>query len=914
MKTVFSGAVILAAGLAQANAPAADARPNIVLVIGDDHAWTDYGFTGNAEVRTPNIDRLAAESLTYTRGYVTTALCSPSLATLLTGLHPHQHGITGNDPVPGQPREAWLERFFRHPMLPKLLADAGYVTMHTGKYWMRKPADAGFTRDMGETDRHGGKALAIGRETMQPIYDAIDASAKESKPFFIWYAPFLPHTPHNPPKRLLDKYAAIEPPARAKYYAMIEWLDETVGDLMANLKSRGIDENTLVVYLNDNGWNDFGKLTPYENGVRTPVVLRWPKKLAARTDREHLASNIDVVPTLLAAAGVPVPAGLPGVNLLDEKAVTARDTIFLSHFTHDMVAADDPGGSLLTRSCIHGGWKLVEWQPSLPDNGKQEGKARKNPGSRQELFDLAADPAETRNLAADRPEMVADLAARLDGWWKPGVAKRGPNVVFLLTDDQGYGDVSAHGNPVLKTPNLDRLHAEGVRFTDFHVSPTCSPTRSALLTGRHEFKNGVTHTILERERLTPDATTIAEVLKSAGYTTGIFGKWHLGDEDAYQPGRRGFDEVFIHGGGGIGQIFPGSCGDAPGNSYFDPAILHNGTFVKTKGYCTDLFYGRAIEWMDEQRKAGRPFFAYVPTNAPHGPLVVRPEDKALFEGKGLTDDEARFYGMIHNIDENVGRLLAKLDAWGIAEDTLVVFMNDNGGTVGVKRFNAGMRGSKVTPWLGGTRSSSFWRWPGTLKPSDRSALAAHVDFFPTVAEIAGIAIPDAARGQVEGRSLVPLLKDPAAAWPDRMLFTHVGRWPKGADPNGSKFKACAVRNTRWALVSEKGASEPEWQLFDLASDPGQQTDVSEAHPEVVKELAAAFDRWWTECLPMMVNEQAHGPRINPFQDRYYKQFGGQPTPADLERMNPDKAIDFGRPKKQPRPPKPAGQRAAAAAG
>src|ERR1043165_5294807 len=182
------------------------------------------------------------------------------------------------------------------------------------------------------------------------------------------------------------------------------------------------------------------------------------------------------------------------------------------------------------------------------------------------------------------------------------LAGRKPNIIFILTDDQGYGDMSCHGHPVLRTPNMDRLHDEGVRFTDFHVSPTCSPTRSAVMTGRHEFRNGVTHTILERERLTLKATTLAQVLKSAGYRTGIFGKWHLGDEAEYQPNRRGFDEAFIHGAGGIGQTYAGSCGDAPGNSYFNPAILHNGTFEKTEGYCTDLFFSRALTWMDERRK------------------------------------------------------------------------------------------------------------------------------------------------------------------------------------------------------------------------------------------------------------------------------------------------------------------------
>ena len=283
---------------------------------------------------------------------------------------------------------------------------------------------------------------------------------------------------------------------------------------------------------------------------------------------------------------------------------------------------------------------------------------------------------------------VAAPAASLTG-------KR-PNIVFLLTDDQGYGDISAHGNPVLKTPHLDQLRGEGRRFTDFHVSPTCSPTRSALLTGRHEFKNGITHTIFERERMSLESVTIAQVLQSAGYATGIFGKWHLGDEAEYRPEHRGFGEAFIHGGGGIGQTYPGSCGDAPGNKYFDPVILHNGKFEKTQGYCTDVFYAQATQWMDAQRKAQQPFFAYIPTNAPHGPYIARPEDKALYEGKGLKPDTESFFGMIHNIDQNVGKLLTKLGEWGIAKDTLVIFMNDNGAPPASPcstRTCAGLRGA-----------------------------------------------------------------------------------------------------------------------------------------------------------------------------------------------------------------------------
>jgi arylsulfatase len=466
------------------------------------------------------------------------------------------------------------------------------------------------------------------------------------------------------------------------------------------------------------------------------------------------------------------------------------------------------------------------------------------------------------------------------------LAGRQPNIVFFFTDDQGYGDVSAHGNPILKTPNLDRLHRESVRFEDFHVSPTCAPTRSALFTGRHEFKNGVTHTILERERLTLNATTLAQVLKSAGYTTGIFGKWHLGDEKEYLPNARGFDEMFIHGAGGIGQTYPGSCGDAPGNTYFDPVILHNGKFVKTRGYCTDVFYRQATEWMDAQRRAGKRFFCYLPSNAPHAPYIARPEDAALYEGKVPTPQIAHFFGMIHNIDENIGKVLARLKEWGIEQDTLVIFMNDNGTAAGHPVFNAGMRGNKGTAWLGGTRASSFWRWPATLKPGESKALTAHIDFFPTIAEIAGAKLSDDVKRQVEGRSLVPLLENPRAPWPDRHLITHQGRWPKFADPNDSKYRMAAVRNTRWALVSENGGREPNWQLFDLSVDYGQKNNVIAQHPEVVKELSAAFDRWWAECLPLMVNEKVVGPKLNPFAVWYWEQFGGGPTEADYKRMDP----------------------------
>jgi arylsulfatase A-like enzyme len=459
---------------------------------------------------------------------------------------------------------------------------------------------------------------------------------------------------------------------------------------------------------------------------------------------------------------------------------------------------------------------------------------------------------------------------------------RRPNIVFILTDDQGYGDLSCHGNPILKTPHLDALHARSVRFRDYHVSPTCAPTRAALFTGRHEFRSGVTHTINERERLSLQAFTLAQLLKQAGYLTGIFGKWHLGDEADHQPGQRGFDEVFIHGGGGIGQTYPGSCGDAPGNRYFDPAILHNGRFEKTRGYCTDLFFDEALRWIDGKRKDSSPFFCWIATNAPHLPLQVPARYEALYtgkttaDGKAITADEAKFFGMIANIDDNVGKLVARLKEWNLEENTIVVFMTDNGGTVGTRVFNAGMRGMKVTPYLGGTRVPLFVSWPGHFPGGvDVDALTAQIDIFPTFAELTGARIPENLK--LDGRSLVPLLRDKNAAWPDRTLFTHVGRWDKGK-ADESKYVLCSVRTSQYHLV-QASKKDIVWQLFDVKADYGEQTDLAAKRPDVVRDLRGRLDRWWDETRPGLVNEDAAGPRYNPFHVLYWKQFGGGPKDA-----------------------------------
>ena len=454
-----------------------------------------------------------------------------------------------------------------------------------------------------------------------------------------------------------------------------------------------------------------------------------------------------------------------------------------------------------------------------------------------------------------------------------------PNILLVMSDDQGYGELACHGNPILKTPYLDRLHAQSLRFTSFHVSPTCAPTRSALLTGRHEFRNGVTHTIFERERLNPEAVTLAQVLRRAGYATGIFGKWHLGDEDGYLPERRGFGEVFIHGGGGIGQSYPGSCGDAPGNRYHDPVVWHGGQFERTRGYCTDVFLEQAGRWMEERHRAGEPFFAYVTPNAPHDPFVSPGEEwVAPYRERGLPAYAVNYYAMIAHFDAAFGRLLARLEERGLATNTLVIFLTDNGHSVG-EVFNAGMRGMKGTPYEGGTRVPSFWRWPGRIAAGeDCGALTAHVDIFATLAELAGADLRPHA-GQVEGRSLLPLLEDPAAAWADRLIVTHQGRWEAG-ESAAAKYRSCAIRDSRYKLVN--GA-----ELYDLQSDPGETRDLRAELPLVAGRLRAAFDAWWADVLPATVaNEAALGPYQNPFAERYWRQFGDERTQAQVDRMNP----------------------------
>ncbi|MBI1356268.1 MAG: sulfatase-like hydrolase/transferase [Acidobacteria bacterium] len=410
--------------------------PNVVLIISDDHAWTDYGFMGHEAIRTPHLDKLASESLVFTRGYVPTSLCRPSLATMMTGLYPHQHGITGNDPDGAMRdaanRERMVKVFLRSQTITAVLGRRGYVSHQSGKWWEGQCQccfDECMTHgDVSRGGRHGDEGLKIGRETMQPVFDFLDQAG--DKPFFVWYAPFMPHTPHDPPQRLLDKYLTDgRPEAVAKYYAMVEWFDETVGQLLGRLEERGLAENTLVLYVSDNGWiqpadpsqwfQTRSKVSPYDAGLRTPIMARWPGKIAPRRDERTLVSSIDLAPTIYAAAGVEGPDALPGIDLRNAARLMERKEIFGSLFAHTAVDVNDPVKNLKYRWALReDGWKLIE--PYRP-NAAVELMVRPWRVDwmklEPELYNVLADPGETDDQAAARPELVERLGRDLQDWW-----------------------------------------------------------------------------------------------------------------------------------------------------------------------------------------------------------------------------------------------------------------------------------------------------------------------------------------------------------------------------------------------------------------------------------------------------------------------------------------------------------------
>ena len=433
--------LFVAACQSASQAPEPTTPPNIVLIISDDHGWTDFGFMGHEAIQTPHIDRLAEESMLYTRGYVPTSVCRPSLATMITGLFPHEHGITGNDP-PGDRaasrdpvhRAMMVEIFKKNKTVGQYLAEQGYVSHQSGKWWEGAPTEHGFTAGMThgiveDGGRHGDVGLDIGREGMQPIFDFVDSAGET--PFFLWYAPFLPHTPHNPPERLLSKYEAPDRPVEvAKYYAMVDWFDETVGQLMSHLDENGHRENTLVLFVNDNGWvqavgdqrmpDSRSKMSPYDAGMRTPVMLRWPGVIEPGRDDNTLVGSIDLAPTMLQAAGIDPPASMPGLNLLEPASLTGRDALYGALFAHTAVDLNDPIANLKYRYTVReDGWKLIlPYTPNREVTLMLNGQITDWMQFEPELYNVIDDPFEQNNRAGDHPEMVQEMTNTLQEWWE----------------------------------------------------------------------------------------------------------------------------------------------------------------------------------------------------------------------------------------------------------------------------------------------------------------------------------------------------------------------------------------------------------------------------------------------------------------------------------------------------------------
>ena len=410
--------------------------------------------------------------------------------------------------------------------------------------------------------------------------------------------------------------------------------------------------------------------------------------------------------------------------------------------------------------------------------------------------------------------------------------KRRPNIVLIMTDDQGTADLGYHGNPHVRTPNLDRLAQQSVEFTNFLVSPLCAPTRASLLTGRDYYRTGVTDTYQGQAIMDPSNRTLAEMLRENGYATGIFGKWHLGDCYPTRPIDKGFAEALVHLGGGLQQ--PSAPED--GGDYWDPMLLRNGKWERVKGYCTDIFAAETIAFIE--RHQSRPFFAYLPTNAPHDPYLIEKKYSQPYLAKGLPEKVANIYGMIENLDDNVGRVLKRLDDLKLAGNTIVIFMTDNGATN--QHYTTGLRNQKGTVYEGGIRSPFFWRGPGAGRPGKVERMAAMIDVTPTLLDVCGIA----AKVPFDGQSLKPLLQKADAAWADRKIFLQIHR---GDTPE--LYRNFCVRTERWKLLHAVPIGKPlpaevRFELYDLKNDAGEMKNLIDAQPAIAAELKAAYLAWF----------------------------------------------------------------------
>jgi len=455
-----------------------------------------------------------------------------------------------------------------------------------------------------------------------------------------------------------------------------------------------------------------------------------------------------------------------------------------------------------------------------------------------------------------------------------GAADR-PNVILIMTDDQGYGDLGATGNPLIRTPNIDAMAKRSAQMERFYVSPVCAPTRACLMTGRYNYRTRAIDTYIGRAMMETEEVTVAEMLRAGGYATGIFGKWHLGDNYPLRAMDQGFEESLVLRGGGIGQPSDPAGGEG---KYTDPILFHNGQEAPQKGYCTDVYFDAAMEWIETQHDSHKPFFAYIPTNAPHGPFDDVPEaEYAQYKNVDLGNDRfpqetghrlpkksnqdkrARIFAMISNVDANVGRLFAKLDALQITDNTLVIFMVDNGPNG--MRYVAGMRGMKSRVHEGGVRSPFFVHWPARLKAGQSSdRIAAHIDVLPTLLDACEVPVPEGVR--LDGRSVLPLLEGKAEEWPDRTIYIQAHR---GDVP--VRFHNFVAINQDWTLLNDSGfgreklSQPPQFELYDMAADPLQMYNVAAEQTGVAKQMRQAYETWFDDVSSTRADNYAP-PRIH----------------------------------------------------
>lgn len=968
---LFAVAIGALSFITEAEAEAEVRPPNIVLILSDDQSYTDYSFMGHEHIETPHLDKLASESALFKRGYVPTALCRPALMTLATGLYSHQNKTTGNSPAntpenaahAEQAGEDILELLISHidetGSIAQWLGDAGYVSQQSGKWWEGSYQRGGFSEGMtngypSPGGRHGDAGLKIGRQGMEPVCDFIDRCVADEKPFFVWYAPFLPHTPHDPPQDLLDKYLAKGLAENvARYYANCERLDDTCGELMRHLNDSGLSEDTLVIYVTDNGWIQTeakgyaprSKRSPNEGGTRTPIMFRWPGTIAA-ADRPELCTSLDIVPTILAAAGAKGPHKFPGLNLLPElKSGDAidRDTLYGESFAHDIADIENPQASLLYRWVIKGHDKLLLTYDGAPGIMKYPPQ-----GGEAQLYKLNADPGEENNLATTHPEKVKELSALLDKWYVPEQRKVGkvtdrapkakkkpaheptvkgegaatkkqaaalkkstsqPNILLLYADDQRNHTLGCAGHPIVKTPNIDRLAGQGVRFENAFVSTsTCWVGRACLFTSTYERKHlyKVTPGPLNPELC---KSSYFAILKGAGYRTGHLGKEHVSIAadsaelmwDVRRKISRGpyfkkmedgstRHETQILGDWGIDFLK-----EQPRDQPFCLQISFNATHAEDGDQRPGIGHfpwPKVTDGMYEDQEMPLP-----PLNDPaiydaQPDFLKASINRERFFWRWDTAEKYQtnmraYFRMISGIDHVVGRLVEQLEEQGLADNTIIVYTADNGYYLGDRGF-----AGKWTHYEESLRVPLVVYDPRLPEPMQGRVLpemALNSDIGSTLIDLAGLPTPEAHTGQ----SLSPLLRgDEVSDW-RKDFFCEFLAVPKTIP----RWEGVRGEHMTYARYFVDGPDQAPYEfLFDLRNDPDQLTNLAakgKDHPllrrmrqrcDVLVAEAGAAMKDVGETLPSSRKKASQRGTGSRHQTRNLPGAKTTSTPADLPTM------------------------------